>query len=146
MALLNYTTNVNAARTVGEIQEKLAKAGAHQILHEYSDGGVVTALSFRIKTKFGDMAFRLPANIHKVREVLRKQFPRSKAAWDRAPNVGWRILKDWIEAQLALIQTEMVTIEEVFLPYLQDDKGTTLYEALERKRFSGFAQLEDKKQ
>jgi hypothetical protein len=143
MPLLNYSTSVSAARTVGEIQDKLAKAGARQILHEYGDG-VVTALSFRIQTRFGEMAFRLPANIDAVREVLRGHFPRSRAVWDKAPNVGWRILKDWVEAQLALIQTGMVTVEQVFLPYLQDDKGITLYEALEQKRFSGFA-LEDKK-
>jgi hypothetical protein len=144
MPLLNYTTSVSAGRTVGEIQEKLAKAGARQILHEYGDGGVVTALSFRIQTRFGEMAFRLPANIHAVREVMRKDFPRSRKLWDNAPNVGWRILKDWVEAQLALIQTGMVTVEQVFLPYLQDEQGQTLYEALEQKRFSGFA-LEDRK-
>lgn len=148
MPLLNYTTSVSAGRTVGEIQEKLAKAGARQILHEYGDGGVVTALSFRIQTRFGEMSFRLPANIEAVEMVLRKQLARSrnpKPMHEQACRVGWRILKDWVEAQLALIQTGMVTIEQVFLPYLQDEQGQTLYEALERKRFSGFA-LEDKKQ
>jgi hypothetical protein len=144
MALLNYSTSVSASRTVSEIQNKLAKAGARQILNEYGDGGVVTALSFRIQTRFGEMAFRLPANIHAVREVLRKEFPRSRKAWDKAPDVGWRILKDWMEAQLALIATGMVTVEQVFLPYLQDNRGETLYEAIEHKRFSGFV-LEDKK-
>jgi hypothetical protein len=143
MALLNYTTTVSASRTVGEIQEKLAKAGAHQILHEYGEG-CVTALSFKIKTRFGDMAFRLPANIEAVKQVLRKQFPRSKAVWDKAPNVGWRILKVWVDAQLALIETGMVSVEEVFLPYLQNKQGITLFEALEKQRFSGFA-LEDRK-
>jgi hypothetical protein len=150
MPLLNYSTSISADKTVGEIQAKLARAGAHQILHEYGNDGLVTALSFRILTRFGEMAFRLPANIEAVEGVLRKQFPRRQQrggaarSRDQATRVGWRILKTWTEAQLALIQTGMVTVEQVFLPYVQDSKGVTLYEALQDRKFVGFA-LEDKK-
>jgi len=143
LALLNYSTSISAHKTVAEIQNKLAKAGAHQILQEYFDGRVI-AVSFRIKTGFGDMAFRLPANVDAVLQVLRKQFPRSRMQVDHAERVAWRILKDWTEAQLALIETGMVKLEQVFLPYIQDNKGITLYEELEARRFHGFA-LEDKK-
>jgi hypothetical protein len=143
MPLLNYTTSVPAPRTLSEIHNKLAKAGAHQILQEYFDGHV-TAVSFRIKTQFGDMAFRLPANVQAVWIVLKKQFPRSKMKLDQAERVAWRILKDWIESQLALIETDQATLAQVFLPYAQDSRGVTLYETLEQKKFSGFA-LEDRK-
>src|SRR5882724_6195858 len=103
MPLLNYTTSIDAGKTVGEIQSKLAKAGAHQILHEYDGFGNVSALSFRITTKFGQMAFRLPANINAVELVLKRQFRRGKfVTVEQATKVGWRILKDWTEAQLAL--------------------------------------------
>lgn len=140
MALLNYTTSISAEKTVGEIQSKLAKAGAHQILHEYDGFGNVNALSFRIKTRFGEMAFRLPANISAVERVLQKQFRRGKyVSTEQATKVGWRILKDWTEAQLALIETGMVTIEQVFLPYAQNEIGQTIYEALVEKKFSGLA-------
>ncbi len=42
---------------------------------------------------------------------------------------------DWVRAQLAIIETEMVSIEEVFLPYLlmKDDK--TLFETMENNKF-----------
>jgi len=142
--LLNYTTSIDAGKTVGEIQSKLAKAGAHQILHEYDGFGNVSALSFRIKTKFGDMAFRLPANIAAVERILSEQSRQKKIAHsftttEQAMRVGWRILKDWIEAQLALIETGMVTVEQVFLPYAQNAQGQTIYEALVAKKFSGLA-------
>jgi hypothetical protein len=140
MALLNFSTSISAEKTVGEIQSKLAKAGARQILHEYDEAGNVSALSFRIMTKFGEMAFRLPANIPAVEAVLRKQFRRGRyVQTDHATRVGWRILKDWVEAQLALIETGMVTVEQVFLPYAQNQSGQTIYEALVEKRFSGLA-------
>lgn len=138
MPLLNYTTSISVEKTVGEIQSKLAKAGAHQILHEYNGNGIVNALSFRIKTQFGDMAFRLPANIPAVEIVLKKEFRRGQhCSPEQAARTGWRILKDWVEAQLALIQTGMVTVEQVFLPYAQNASGQTMYEALVEKKFAG---------
>jgi hypothetical protein len=144
MGLLNYTTSIAAEKTVGEIQAKLAKSGAHQILHEYDGFGNVAALSFRIRTKFGDMAFRLPSNIAAVERILEKQhrsgsISRRYTEREQATRVGWRILKDWIEAQLALIETGMVSVEQVFLPYAQNAQGQTIYEALVEKRFSGLA-------
>lgn len=140
MALLNYTTSISSEKTVSEIQSKLAKAGAHQILHEYDGFGNVNALSFRINTKFGNVAFRLPSNISAVEKTLKKQFSRGKfVTTEQATRVAWRILKDWIEAQLALIETGMVTVEQVFLPYAQDSKGQTVYEWFLDRKFDKLA-------
>ena len=74
MALLNYSTQIAPEKTVSEIQAKLAKAGAFQVLHEYERGsGELVGLSFRITTQFGDLAFELPANIDAVETILKKQ-------------------------------------------------------------------------
>jgi hypothetical protein len=37
-------------------------------------------------------------------------------------------VKDWVEAQLAIIETRMVTTAQVFLPYAVTTNGQTLYE------------------
>lgn len=51
--------------------------------------------------------------------------------------VGWgegscdqagRNIRDWVMAQLALYETEMVDMGQVFLPFATDTKGQTLYE------------------
>ena len=42
---------------------------------------------------------------------------------------AWRIIWEWILAQMALIETEMVTVEEVYLPNMLTGKQT-LYQAL----------------
>lgn len=47
---------------------------------------------------------------------------------EQAARVGWRIIKDWIEAQLALVQTQMVTLDQVFLPYARTNTGETVYQ------------------
>jgi len=42
--------------------------------------------------------------------------------------VAWRIIKDWIEAQLAIVEAEMVEMAEVFLPYAVTKSNKTLYQ------------------
>ena len=53
----------------------------------------------------------------------------------QAERVAWRILKDWVEAQMALLDIEMVRFEEIFLPYIETKDGRTVYERLEEKQF-----------
>src|SRR5947199_98298 len=48
---------------------------------------------------------------------------------------AWKNIHDWIDAQLALVKTEMVKMEEVFLPYMQDKQGVTFFERMEQQGF-----------
>ena len=50
--------------------------------------------------------------------------------------VAWRILKDWVAAQLAIVETEMVSLDEVMLPYLRSDDGRTLYELFTERQLA----------
>lgn len=47
-----------------------------------------------------------------------------------AENVAWRILKDWIAAQMAFLESEQAALEEIFLPYTVNREGKTMYELL----------------
>ena len=44
----------------------------------------------------------------------------------QAVRTAWRIVKDWVEAQMALVETQMVTTRDVFLPYAVMRDGRTL--------------------
>lgn len=134
MPLLNYTTKVPAATTVAQIQAILVKYGATDLLMQY-DAGQIKALSFKVKTLQGTVAITLPADVAATYRVLRKTAPRAYWDMDRARNVAWRIIKDWVEAQMALIQTEMVTLAEVFLPYVITDDGRTVFQRLQENHF-----------
>jgi excinuclease UvrABC nuclease subunit len=139
-ALLNYTTEIAAEKSVSEIQRRLAQAGVSQVMHGYDHEGNLNELSFRIKTQFGDMAFRMPANVEAVQAILQRQFKSGRSRFssrEHATKVAWRILKDWVEAQLALLRTGQVTIEQVFLAYAQNTSGQTVYEALVERKFAG---------
>jgi len=49
--------------------------------------------------------------------------------------VAWRNIRDWVMAQLALYETEIVDMPQVFLPFATDQKGQTLYEKMVEGKF-----------
>lgn len=141
--ILNYSTSVPATKSAYEIQEKLARAGAKEIRIEYQ-GGEVAAMAFSISTKWGLVAYRLPANVDGVHAAIVRAKSRAGAGkWkrERSRDIAWRILKDWIEAQLAFVQVEMAEVAEVFLPYTVCADGRSAYQLF---RDSGIKALEHK--
>lgn len=133
MPLLNYTTQIDAGKTVAEIQSILSRSGAMAIMTEFDSNAVLVGITFRIATPFGPMSYALPCDIPAVLRILERQsrdgkVPKRLVTTDQAARVGWRIIKDWIEAQLALVQTQMVTLDQVFLPYVRTSNGETLYQ------------------
>lgn len=140
MALLNYTTSIAAAKTVAQVQDNLVRHGAKAILSEFNDNGSIKSLSFKVETPHGDLGFRLPIKPESVLAILVRQSENRQirpafATHEQAVKVAWRILKDWIEAQMAILETEMVTIEQVFLPYLVIGNDHTLYESMVDRHF-----------
>lgn len=126
MPLLNYTTKVDVYSTIGAIQGCLVKHGARKIMQDYDGEGRPQSLCFAINTKFGVRGIRLPANVDAVHKVLEKQ--KVKCDREQAERVAWRILKDWVEAQMAILESEMVQMDEIFLPYMVAKDGLTTYE------------------
>lgn len=143
--LLNYTTEISVEKTVGEIYGLLARNKSEAVMSEFDGAGNITAIAFKVKTRHGLIAFRLPANIPAAAQVLKdqayaRQIPRRfQNDVPQARRVAWRIIRQWLEAQLALVQLGMAKIEEVFLPYAQNAAGETVFEALERDEFRGLA-------
>ena len=127
MPLLNYTTKVNVFTTLGEIQSVLVKHGAKKIMQDYDDAGRIIALTFSIETPAGMCGVRLPANVDAVHKVLARQ--KVKCDREQAERVAWRIVKDWVEAQMAILESEMVQMDEIFLPYMVNNAGQTFFQA-----------------
>lgn len=137
MPILNYTTTIKAAKTVGEIQGILAAHGAESIQIGYERLGrdqppEPTALTFVIAVEGQLVHFRLPCRWRGARRAMqrdRKVPPRLRTD-EQALRVAWRILKDWVEAQMALLDAEQAELAEIFLPYAVNlDADQTMYEA-----------------
>jgi hypothetical protein len=141
MPLLNYTTTVSAHKTAAEVQRLLISGGARAVLAEY-EAEEITALSFVVATPLGQRSYRLPVNADKVLAVLTAEGVEARyRTEDQAHRVAWRIVKDWLEAQLAIIRSEMVTFDQVMLPYMHTDpsRSTTVYQLYTE---SGMGELE----
>lgn len=134
MPLLNYTTKISVHKTLGEIQEQLVKHGARKIIQDYDDEGHIRALVFSIETPFGLRSVRLPANVSAVYKVLQEQ--KVKCDWAQAERVAWRIIKDWTEAQMAILESTMVQMDEIFLPYMISEGGQTFFEAYQNNQLA----------
>jgi hypothetical protein len=128
MPLLNYRTGVPASRTASEVQALLVKAGARGIAMEYNADRRLIGMSFAVPTAYGTQTFVLPVDARRVQAVLERQkVDRQYRTPDHAERVAWRIVKDWVEAQLALLSTEMVSLDQLMLPYMAAG-DSTVYE------------------
>ena len=146
--IANYTTSVEWRKSVSEIIGMLASARASHLMQEFDGAGNVTAVAFKIKTPHGELAFHLPCETQKAMQVLQNQYAAGKIRRgysndaNHARNVAWRILRHWLEAQLALVEIGQVTVEQVFLPYVQNSEGKTLYEVMLANRFQQYTLCE----
>lgn len=141
MGLLNQTTEIPAEQTIGEIQKMLSSHGVMSMMTDY-DGPYVSAVSFRMNINGTIITFRLPCNWRAVLEIFnnaqgepRFSDPKKIASIlerrkDQAIKTAWRIIHTWTKAQLALVEVNMVTIPQVFLPYAVMKGGLTLSEKM----------------
>lgn len=130
MPIMTYTTDVNVSKTMGEIQAALARRGVTRISTMFDDQGIAAGIGFTMRTDFGFRDFELPVRTAGVLAAMKNdsKVPRSRCTPEQAARVAWRIAKVWLEAQSALIDAQLATLDEVMLPYLINGAtGETLY-------------------
>jgi hypothetical protein len=118
---LNYTTTVPVTRTLAEIQDLLAAHGADQITTRFTATSGPTGMSFTLTGPHGPRAFTLPIDVDAVHRLLAtdaaaedirrrlRKNPTQYQTREHAAQVAWRTAKDWVEAQLAIVQAQMAT-------------------------------------
>ncbi len=142
MALLNYTSDIDADKTAMEIAKCLSAHGAQAVLTEYDpQENIVSAISFRINLDGKPISFRLPCDWKPVYKVMfpnpvkllddKKRLKQEGIRREQAVRTAWRIVKDWVEAQMALVETQMAKTQEVFLPYAVMRDGRTLAQTVQ---------------
>lgn len=159
MFLKNYTSDVPVSQTIYRIEQVLIRCGVSGIMKEYrGTNGEISAITFQIKT--GDeppITVRLPANKEKALDALwmdyagdekltndgtalewnrKKKKVKSDFA-DQAERTAWKIVQDWVEVQMSMIQMKQADHREVFLPYIWDGKRTVYQRVVD----SGFRAL-----
>lgn len=158
MFLKNYTSNVPVSQTIHRIERVLIKCGVSGIMKEYTGtNGDISAITFQIEAPAGKITIRLPADKGKALDALWMDYVDGDklnekgdaiAMWssrkkkrkvdfsDQAERTAWKIVQDWIEVQMSMIQMKQADTMQVFLPYVFDGKRT-YYEALKESNFLG---------
>ena len=129
MPIKNYTTKIDVYTSLGEIQGALARNGAGKIMVEYDGGGMPEAICFVISVPSIDQpqGFKLTARVDGVERVFAKQ--KVRADREQAQRTAWRNIRDWVMSQMAMLESEQATLDELFLPQLLGNGGQTLFEA-----------------
>lgn len=146
MNLKNYTSSVPVLNSISRIEHRLAQAGSTHIAKSYDKERPV-GMIFQIPVNNIPMTFKLPAKSDKVFEHMLKQRSRPPQPSQRdaikmqADRTAWKILSDWVDIQVSLIQLDQAEAIEVFLPYAYDGKNDrTLFERMRENNFKLLAQ------
>jgi len=158
MFLKNYTSEVPVSQTIYRIEQVLIKCGVSGIMKEYvGTDGEIAAITFQIEAPLGKITIRLPADKSKALDALwldyvdgdkltakgdaiepcySKKKKRRVDFAEQAARTAWKIVQDWIEVQMSMIQMKQADTLQVFLPYVFDGKRT-YYELLQASNFRG---------
>ena len=142
MPLKNYTSSVPAARSIMYIETKLVQHGAKEILKMYDGEGCVTGICFMIELNGKEIPFKLPGKVAECERVLianlspRVRPETKEKIIKQAERTAWKILSDWVEAQMAMIELAQVEVLEVFLPYVYDrNREQTYFERIKERNY-----------
>lgn len=140
--MIKYTSEIAPEKTIAEITKCLARHGASAIMTDYDKGtGKVTGLAFKMLLGDKSLNFRLPYEWQSVYVILtsglkfnsrdeERNVQRKKRYREQAERTSWRIVKEWVDAQMALVEAKMITAPQVFLPYAVMRDGKTLSETI----------------
>lgn len=129
------TTKISTVKTVTEIQVILGEHGATKVVMDFQ-GNQVDGIAFMYPWENGqEVPFRLPCRWREIETILRKNHRARHGdtfeEWAR--RVAWRQILRWIQAQFALVETNMVKVSEIFLPYVVMKNKETMFEKIQKK-------------
>ncbi|MBF6606985.1 MAG: hypothetical protein IVW53_15570 [Chloroflexi bacterium] len=135
--LKNYRSQASETSIFEAIRKALATHKARRITFDSDDEGQAIGIEFSVVVQGTTLAFRLPVRLDNAAKLVKQSYVSlgrgisKDALRDQAYRTAWANIRDWIEAQCALIDIGMVRTEEVFLPYLLNQEGKTYFEAFE---------------
>jgi hypothetical protein len=146
-SIKNYTSSVPAATSMARIEEMLVEAGARDIHKSYDANQTCDAMIFvmAVPNIPQPLYFKLPAKVDQCNNALWKQYLKSvkkpsesmkQTIKAQAARTAWKLMHDWVELQLTLIQLEQIEPMEAFLPYVYNrDTKQTFFEHAKEKSF-----------
>lgn len=135
MNIKNYTSTIEASRSMARIEELLVEIGASNINKQYSNK-VCTGITFLLfdQQLQQTLPFHLKAQVEECFTILWKDVKRPRpdtrsALQAQANKTAWKILSDWTEVQCSMILLGQAKPLQMFLPFIYDTKSNeTLFD------------------
>ena len=122
MNIKNYTSSIEASRSMARIEELLVEVGATNVNKQYADK-VCTGITFLLfdSQLQQTLAFHLKAQVQECFTVLWKDVKRPQAntrttLQQQANKTAWKILSDWTEIQCSMILLSQANHYKCFSP------------------------------
>ena len=133
MNIKNYTSSIEASRSMARIEELLVEIGASNINKQYADK-VCTGITFLLhdNSLHQTIPFHLKAQVEECFLVLWKDVKRPKSNTketlrQQANKTAWKILSDWTEIQCSMILLGQAKPLQMFLPFMYDMKSNETF-------------------
>ena len=129
MNIRNYTSTIEASRSMARIEELLVEIGASNVNKQYKDKICtgITFLLFDVQLQ-QTLPFHLKAQVEECTIILWKDIKRPRAdtaelVHKQANRTAWKILSDWTEIQCSMILLGQAKPLQMFLPFMYDTKS-----------------------
>lgn len=135
MNIKNYSSTIDASRSMAKIEELLVDIGATNINKQYEnkictgitfllyDHQLQQTLPFHLKAQVEECFLILWKDVKRPRPETREQLKK------QASRTAWKILNDWTEVQCSMILLGQAKPLQMFLPFMYDMKSNeTLFD------------------
>ncbi|RXK59202.1 hypothetical protein ESA94_13760 [Lacibacter luteus] len=135
MNIKNYTSSVEAGKSMARIEELLVEIGATNINKQYQNK-LCTGITFLLYDQQlqQTLPFHLKAQAEECflilwKDVKRPRLDTKDQLQKQAAKTAWKILSDWTEIQCSMILLGQAKPLQMFLPFVYDMKtNETLFE------------------
>ena len=128
MNIKNYTSTIEASRSMAKIEELLVEIGASNINKKYEEK-ICTGITFLLfdQQLQQTIPFHLKAQVEECFTILWKDVKRPRpdtktTLQAQANKTAWKILSDWTEIQCSMILLGQAKPLQMFLPFMYDMK------------------------
>ena len=130
------TTKKEPEETIAEIQKVLRHYNLKSFIADY-EGGQISGCIFAVEINDRQIPFKMPVKWEPLWKLAKEGKTKYIRDERQARRVAWRQVLRWIEAQLALVDTRMADFHEVFLPYIVNKEGLTVFQKFTEDNFRG---------
>ncbi|MEP7375973.1 MAG: hypothetical protein ABI675_21435 [Chitinophagaceae bacterium] len=126
MNIKNYSSNVEASKSMARIEELLVEIGASNINKQYSEK-ICTGITFLLfdQQLQQTIPFHLKVQVEECFTILWRDIKRPRPDTrdllkKQASKTAWKILSDWTEIQCSMILLGQAKPLQMFLPFVYD--------------------------